>query len=146
LPDPHVRACKTDRYRRLALHDRARRACGLELADRLQRGQFPPPGSQRDRPHHLPALRAGAAAHPPLPAQSGRTRSVADRADPAVAVRRQSDVGISDLTPPVTFQPVPAGLRLRLKVAPKAKRNEIGGWLDEPDGSKALKVAVTAAP
>ena len=33
-----------------------------------------------------------------------------------------------------------------MKVAPKAKRNEIGGWLDEPDGGKALKVAVTAAP
>ena len=44
------------------------------------------------------------------------------------------------------FQPVAAGIRLRLKVAPKAKRNEIGGWLDEPDGGKALKVAVTAAP
>jgi uncharacterized protein (TIGR00251 family) len=44
------------------------------------------------------------------------------------------------------FQPVAAGIRLRLKVAPKAKRNGIGGWLDEPDGSKALKVAVTVAP
>jgi uncharacterized protein len=44
------------------------------------------------------------------------------------------------------FQPVAAGIRLRLKVAPKARRNEIGGWLDEPDGGKALKVAVTAAP
>ena len=44
------------------------------------------------------------------------------------------------------FQPVAAGIRLRLKVAPKAKRNEIGGWLDEPDGGQALKVAVTAAP
>lgn len=44
-----------------------------------------------------------------------------------------------------------AGIRLRIKVAPKAKRNEIGGFLDEPDdgrsgGGKALKVAVTAAP
>ena len=44
------------------------------------------------------------------------------------------------------LQPVAAGIRLRLKVAPKARRNEIGGWLDEPDGGKALKVAVTAAP
>jgi uncharacterized protein (TIGR00251 family) len=49
------------------------------------------------------------------------------------------------------FQAVAGGIRLRLKVAPKAKRNEIGGWLDEPDGgplgpSRALKVAVTAAP
>lgn len=60
-------------------------------------------------------------------------------------------MGISDLTSPGLFQPVPAGLRLRLKVAPKARRNEIGGWLDEPDGGplgpgRALKVAVTAAP
>jgi uncharacterized protein (TIGR00251 family) len=44
------------------------------------------------------------------------------------------------------FQPVAAGIRLRLKVAPKAKRNAVGSWLDEPDGSKALKVAVTVAP
>ncbi len=44
------------------------------------------------------------------------------------------------------FQSCPAGLRVRLKVAPKARRTEIGGLLDEPDGGKALKVAVTAAP
>ena len=44
------------------------------------------------------------------------------------------------------FQPGPSGLRVRLKVTPKAKRNQIGGLLDEPDGGKALKVAVTAAP
>jgi uncharacterized protein len=55
-------------------------------------------------------------------------------------------VGIPDLTPPGAIQLVAGGVRLRLKVAPKAKRNEIGGWLDEPDGGKALKVAVTAAP
>jgi uncharacterized protein (TIGR00251 family) len=46
----------------------------------------------------------------------------------------------------VLFQPISAGVRLRLKVAPKSRRNEIGGLLDEPDGGKALKVAVTAAP
>jgi uncharacterized protein (TIGR00251 family) len=44
-----------------------------------------------------------------------------------------------------------AGIRLRLKVAPKAKRNALAGLLDEPDGrpigqGRALKVAVTAAP
>lgn len=49
------------------------------------------------------------------------------------------------------LQPVAGGVRLRLKVAPKAKRNAIGGLIDEPDdgrsgGGKALKVAVTAAP
>jgi uncharacterized protein (TIGR00251 family) len=44
------------------------------------------------------------------------------------------------------FRASPAGLRVRLKVTPKAKREQIGGLLDEPDGGKALKVAVTAAP
>ena len=43
-------------------------------------------------------------------------------------------------------QPIAGGVRLRLKVAPKARRNAIGGLLDEPDGRHALKVAVTAAP
>jgi uncharacterized protein (TIGR00251 family) len=44
------------------------------------------------------------------------------------------------------FRASPAGVRVRLKVTPKAKREQIGGLLDEPDGGKALKVAVTAAP
>ena len=38
------------------------------------------------------------------------------------------------------------GVRVRLKVAPKAKRAQIGRLIDEPDGGKALKVSVTAAP
>jgi uncharacterized protein len=44
------------------------------------------------------------------------------------------------------FHASPEGVRVRLKVTPKAKREQIGGLLDEPDGGKALKVAVTAAP
>jgi len=44
------------------------------------------------------------------------------------------------------FRPVVDGVRVRLKVTPKAKRNQIGGLLDEPDGGKALKVSVTTAP
>jgi uncharacterized protein (TIGR00251 family) len=44
------------------------------------------------------------------------------------------------------FRIVPDGVRVRLKVTPKAKRNQFGGLLDEPDGGKALKVQVTAAP
>jgi uncharacterized protein (TIGR00251 family) len=44
------------------------------------------------------------------------------------------------------FRPSPDGVRVRLKVAPKAKRNQFGGLLDEPDGGKALKLQVTAAP
>ena len=47
--------------------------------------------------------------------------------------------------------PAAAGIRLRLKVTPKAKRNAIGGLIDEPDDSRsgagaALKISVTAAP
>lgn len=37
-------------------------------------------------------------------------------------------------------------MRVRVKVTPKAKRSQFGGLLDEPDGGKALKVSVTAAP
>jgi uncharacterized protein (TIGR00251 family) len=44
------------------------------------------------------------------------------------------------------FRVSPSGVRVRLKVVPKAKRNQFGGLLDEPEGGKALKVAVTAAP
>lgn len=44
------------------------------------------------------------------------------------------------------FRPSPEGVRVRLKVTPKAKRSQFGGLLDEPDGGKALKVQVTAAP
>ena len=49
------------------------------------------------------------------------------------------------------FQAVAGGVRVRLKVTPKAKRAGIGGLLAEPDGGqgrneRALKVAVTAAP
>lgn len=49
------------------------------------------------------------------------------------------------------FQASAAGVRVRLKVTPKAKRNQIGGLLDEPSdgsggGGKALKVSVTTAP
>ena len=44
------------------------------------------------------------------------------------------------------FRACQSGVRVRLKVTPKAKREQIGGLLDEPDGGKALKVAVTAAP
>jgi uncharacterized protein (TIGR00251 family) len=44
------------------------------------------------------------------------------------------------------FRISPDGVRVRLKVTPKSKREQIGGLLDEPDGSKVLKVSVTAAP
>jgi uncharacterized protein (TIGR00251 family) len=38
------------------------------------------------------------------------------------------------------------GIRIRLKVQPKAKRNAIQGLLAEADGSRVLKVAVNAPP
>ena len=44
------------------------------------------------------------------------------------------------------FRASPAGVRVRLKITPKAKRSQIGGLLDEPDGGKALKISVTTAP
>ena len=44
------------------------------------------------------------------------------------------------------LQPVADGIRLRLKVTPKAKRLAIGGLQPEADGGVCLKVAVTAAP
>ena len=43
-------------------------------------------------------------------------------------------------------QPVAGGIRLRLKVAPKAKRTAIGEIMADADGVPVLKVAVTAAP
>lgn len=33
-----------------------------------------------------------------------------------------------------------------IKVTPKAKRNAITGSIEQPDGTKALKISVTAAP
>jgi uncharacterized protein (TIGR00251 family) len=44
------------------------------------------------------------------------------------------------------FRVSPDGVRVRLKVTPKSKREQIGGLLDEPDGGRSLRVSVTAAP
>jgi len=44
------------------------------------------------------------------------------------------------------FSPVSDGVRVRLRVQPRARRNRIGGLAAEADGSAALKVAVTAVP
>ena len=38
------------------------------------------------------------------------------------------------------------GVRIRLRVQPRARRNRAGGLADEPEGGVALKVAVTAPP
>jgi uncharacterized protein len=45
---------------------------------------------------------------------------------------------------PVT--PVADGVRVRLKVQPRARRNRVDGLVAEADGGTALKIAVTAAP
>lgn len=44
------------------------------------------------------------------------------------------------------FAAVAEGVRLRLKVTPRARREGIEGLAREADGSVSLKVAVTAAP
>lgn len=41
---------------------------------------------------------------------------------------------------------VPEGLRLFVRLQPKARRERIEGVVTEPDGRTALKVAVTAPP
>ena len=37
-------------------------------------------------------------------------------------------------------------MRVALRVTPKASRNGVTGLADEPDGGRAIKVSVTAAP
>jgi uncharacterized protein YggU (UPF0235/DUF167 family) len=44
------------------------------------------------------------------------------------------------------FAAVAGGLRVRVKVTPKAGRNRVDGLAPEADGGVSLKVAVTAAP
>jgi len=48
------------------------------------------------------------------------------------------------LPSPVT--PVADGVRLRLRVQPRARRSRIDGLVTDADGNRALKIAVTAAP
>ncbi|MGH6929730.1 MAG: DUF167 domain-containing protein [Dongiaceae bacterium] len=47
---------------------------------------------------------------------------------------------------PSPFSPVGDGVRVRLRVQPRARRNQVGGLAPEADGAMALKVAVTAPP
>ena len=44
------------------------------------------------------------------------------------------------------FEPCPNGLRLRVKLSPKAAANKIGKVMDLSDGGQALKVSVTTVP
>ena len=44
------------------------------------------------------------------------------------------------------FQPQADGVRLALRVTPKASRNAIAGLADTADGGQVLKVSVTTVP
>lgn len=44
------------------------------------------------------------------------------------------------------FESIADGVRVTLRVTPKASRNAVTGLADTADGRKALKVAVTAVP
>jgi hypothetical protein len=46
----------------------------------------------------------------------------------------------------VPYAPVPEGVRVFVRLQPKARREGIEGIVTEPDGRVALKVAVTAPP
>ncbi len=44
------------------------------------------------------------------------------------------------------WQAVAHGIRLRLKVQPKARRNAVAGAMPDADGGRVMKLAVTAPP
>ena len=49
-------------------------------------------------------------------------------------------------SPSLPFIPAGDGVRVRLRVQPRARRNQIDGVVTEADGGAAIKVAVTAPP
>ena len=49
-------------------------------------------------------------------------------------------------SPSLPFIPAGDGVRVRLRVQPRARRNQIDGVVTEADGGVAIKVAVTAPP
>jgi uncharacterized protein YggU (UPF0235/DUF167 family) len=51
-----------------------------------------------------------------------------------------------DASAPSPFAAVANGVRIRVRVQPRARRNRVEGLVPEVDGGLALKVAVTAAP
>lgn len=48
--------------------------------------------------------------------------------------------------PPGPLFPVPAGVRLHIRLTPKASRDAIQGLAPEADGGQVLKASVTAVP
>jgi hypothetical protein len=57
-----------------------------------------------------------------------------------------SDFADVSAAPDSPFTEVAGGVRARLRVQPRARRNRIDGLVPEADGGTALKVAVTAPP
>jgi uncharacterized protein YggU (UPF0235/DUF167 family) len=53
---------------------------------------------------------------------------------------------LSTFSEPSPFRAVADGVRVRVRLTPRGRRARIDGLAAEPDGSPALKVAVTAAP
>ncbi len=47
---------------------------------------------------------------------------------------------------PNPYRAVPGGVRVRVRLSPKAAANRLGGIFDNGNGERALKAAVTAAP
>src|SRR5690606_27038410 len=126
---------------------------GAELAGGIQRRQHAQPVRLRDRQHAVPPDRAGPAADPARHAQSRRHRPVADRraADhlfPAAAVARVRAAVSREGAGPATgpFTPVADGVRIAVRLTPKASRNAVVGLAATADGGSALKVTVTAVP
>lgn len=48
--------------------------------------------------------------------------------------------------PSLPLEPADGGLRVTLRVTPKASRNAVAGLADTADGGRVLKVTVTAVP
>ena len=68
----------------------------------------------------------------------------------SIDARGSVDAGpTSSSTPPhpaSPFRPVADGVRIAVRLSPKAARNRIQGLIAEADGGLALKIGVTAAP
>src|SRR5882724_11845647 len=133
-------------------HRPADRSGDLELADPFQCRQYAPPLRQRRRPFPLWGHRAGPAADQADRAFLGRYRHLAADPDPPARLPAHPDpqqpalLMVMPGSPPLPFLSAGDGVRVRLRVQPRARRNRIDGLVAEADGGVALNVAVTAPP